>query len=710
MGPYNNRNQNKRNSRTYYGYKAKTPYNFVKLNKTILNTPLGAYIVRQDDETILAEEYMDFIKSEGKYSGYFNIELTNKTPLYIGGKDSFFAAAGEVVVPGSSVRGCLKNIFKIITCSAFRAEKDNADIEDSKLYFRDIANSFDSLNKLYFSKMRSDDKKTLKTKAGLLVKDKKDRYYIIPSEYEVQRGKYFKGIKYVNGYTGNNEVTVYVGIVPTPCLEKNETNLQKNEPKARACIIWHADYVDVFTGKMQDKKAFYRIKSPKWNNKLEVDAELVETYRIDAERRLSNKDEKGNENKKQVLYNLLNTDMAVSGEKPIVQKLDSNPYQKIIKIPYEIVKKGKKVKFINLSLKKNNGKYKVRVNEDLPEMKKEEQRLKNLKDNIFIPGARINFLERAKEYVRIVPCFYTEENGRVKAFGTNPYFRIPYKKSIADHVPENLKINKIDFTDAVFGNKDKWGGRVFFEDLYLKDGLIAAFERPKKHKILMGPQPTSFQFYLEPKNNKAATWDDGTNIRGYKLYWHKKCDWQDHGNSKNNSLHKEIQPLKAGHTFIGRIRFENLCEIELGALCALFTLGAEENICYKMGMGKPLGMGTVKITGKLVLQGPDYYKHLFTKQSTFDECAESADITSFANAFYEYVKAELENSNVKNEYKYYLERLQELRYIMSVDKITDNKWSEETKYLDINDEDEKQIFSERKLLPEIKEVWTGNEL
>ena len=159
----------------------------------------------------------------------------------------------------------------------------------------------------------------------------------------MQRGKYFKGIKYVNGYTGNNEVTVYVGIVPTPCLEKNETNLQKNEPKARACIIWHADYVDVFTGKMQDKKAFYRIKNPKWNNKLEVDAELVKTYRIDAERRLSNKDEKGNENKKQVLYNLLNTDMAVSGEKPIVQKLDSNPYQKIIKIPYEIVKKGIKM-------------------------------------------------------------------------------------------------------------------------------------------------------------------------------------------------------------------------------------------------------------------------------------------------------------------------------------------------------------------------------
>lgn len=698
MGPYNNRNQNRRNSGAYYGYKednlpkARTPYNFVKLNKDILNTPLGTYIVQQDDEAILTEEYMDFVKSEGKYSGYFNIELTNKTPLYIGSKNGFFSAAGEVVVPGSSVRGCLKNIFKIITCSAFRADKDNADVEDSKLYFRDMASPFKALKKLYLSKMISDDaRKTLKTKAGLLVKDKKDRYYIIPSEYEAQKGKYFNGVKYVNGYTGYNKVAVYVGINPTP-------RLQKNERKGSACIIWHADYVDVFTGEMQNKKAFYRLKKPDWNNKLTVDAELIETYRADIERRFSS------ENKKKGLYNLLDTDMAVSGEKPVVKKLDVNPYVDIVKIPYEKLTSGK---FGNKPIFKN---LRCEVNEDLPEIKNEEQRLKNLKDNVLVPGARINFLENAKEYVRIVPCFYTVENGRVKAFGTNPYFRIPYNKGIADHVPANLKINKIDFADAVFGYRDKWGGRVFFEDLYLKDGVRAVFERPDKHKILMGPQPTSFQFYLEPKDNEAATWDDGTNIRGYKLYWHKKCDWQDRGNAKNSSLQKEIQPLKPGHTFIGRIRFENLCKIELGALCALFTLGAEKNICYKMGMGKPLGMGTVKITGNLFLQGPDYYTHLFTKQSTFDECDEPADITGFANAFYEYVKAELENSNVKNEYKYYLERLQELRYIMSVDKITNDKWSEETKYLDINDREEKQAFSKRAILPEIKEVWTGKKL
>lgn len=698
MGPYNNRNQNRRNSGTYYGYKednipkARTPYNFVKLNKDILNTPLGTYIVQQDDEAILTEEYMDFVKSEGKYSGYFNIELTNKTPLYIGSKNGFFSAAGEVVVPGSSVRGCLKNIFKIITCSAFRADKDNADVEDSKLYFRDMASPFKPLKKLYLSKMISDDaRKTLKTKAGLLVKDKKDRYYIIPSEYEAQKGKYFNGVKYVNGYTGYNKVAVYVGINPTP-------RLQKNERKGSACIIWHADYVDVFTGEMQNKKAFYRLKKPDWNNKLTVDAELIETYRADIERRFSS------ENKKKGLYNLLDTDMAVSGEKPVVKKLDVNPYVDIVKIPYEKLISGK---FGNKPIFKN---LRCEVNEDLPEIKNEEQRLKNLKDNVLVPGARINFLENAKEYVRIVPCFYTVENGRVKAFGTNPYFRIPYNKGIADHVPANLKINKIDFADAVFGYRDKWGGRVFFEDLYLKDGVRAVFERPDKHKILMGPQPTSFQFYLEPKDNEAATWDDGTNIRGYKLYWHKKCDWQDRGNAKNSSLQKEIQPLKPGHTFIGRIRFENLCKIELGALCALFTLGAEKNICYKMGMGKPLGMGTVKITGNLFLQGPDYYTHLFTKQSTFDECDEPADITGFANAFYEYVKAELENSNVKNEYKYYLERLQELRYIMSVDKITNDKWSEETKYLDIYSEEGKKVFGKRAILPEIKEVWSGMEL
>lgn len=55
--------------------------------------------------------------------------------------------------------------------------------------------------------------------------------------------------------------------------------------------------------------------------------------------------------------------------------------------------------------------------------------------------------------------------------------------------------------------------------------------------------------------------------------------------------------MKPNTKFKFKIRYENLTENELGAL--LFVLKLPDGCAHKIGMGKPLGLGSVKITLKL---------------------------------------------------------------------------------------------------------------
>ncbi len=81
---------------------------------------------------------------------------------------------------------------------------------------------------------------------------------------------------------------------------------------------------------------------------------------------------------------------------------------------------------------------------------------------------------------------------------------------------------------------------------------------------------------------------------------------------KDSSQHTQFRPVKPGVKFKFRLYFENLTDRELGALCwALHPLGdPKKEYCHQLGMGKPLGMGAVKLEAKLYLT--DRYKRYTT--------------------------------------------------------------------------------------------------
>ena len=198
-------------------------------------------------------------------------------------------------------------------------------------------------------------------------------------------------------------------------------------------------------------------------------------------------------------------------------------------------------------------------------------------------------------------------------------------------------------------------------------------------------------------------WDiEDAKLRGYKMYWHKQPQWQAEpakGDKINDKFNKKITPLKAGQHFYGRIRFENLDKTELGALAKLFEFGAEKDCCYKLGMGKPFGLGSVELKAKLYLKNADYYTGLFGEDG-FKGYTET-DMQPFTGNFDTYMDSKLGSS-----VKLYDERMKELKIIMSMANINKQGWNNKTAYMGLAGS-AKKLVNNRTVLPSIEEVVKG---
>ena len=211
------------------------------------------------------------------------------------------------------------------------------------------------------------------------------------------------------------------------------------------------------------------------------------------------------------------------------------------------------------------------------------------------------------------PLFYlVDPQDDLVFFGPTMMFRLPYTRRIQDFIPESIRgHDKIDIPDSIFGSvktDPPLKSRVFFEDLCW-DGRGEPFfsnQGLRSPKILSGPKPTAFQHYLtqsKPDENQQLFHYDSspqqTCIRGQKRYWHKRqADSFEKGPVQaQDTQHTVIRPVEKGTVFKGRVRFENLSDLELGALLSTLQLPSSKR--HHLGMGKPLGMGSVRIEAEL---------------------------------------------------------------------------------------------------------------
>ena len=223
------------------------------------------------------------------------------------------------------------------------------------------------------------------------------------------------------------------------------------------------------------------------------------------------------------------------------------------------------------------------------------------------------------------PLFYLlDEHGNLVFFGPTQMFRLPYDKGILEFVPHHLRDeNATDMAEAIFGyvkseqmpygKSRACAGRVFFSDAVALPGQgELTSDSIVTPQILSSPKPSTFQHYLtqpdEAARNRAnlrhyaSITPDQTVVRGHKLYWHRKdielSDYTYQGSSEDREEHKKqltgIQPVCPGARFAFRVYFENLTDEELGAL--LWALELPAGCAHKLGMGKPLGLGSARIS------------------------------------------------------------------------------------------------------------------
>ena len=328
------------------------------------------------------------------------------------------------------------------------------------------------------------------------------------------------------------------------------------------------------------------------------------------------------------------------------------------------------------------------------------------------------------------PLFYLlDEHGELIFFGPTQMFRLPYDKGILEFIPYHLrKESTTDMAEAMFGyvkseqmpygKSRAYAGRVFFsdalalpgQDKLMSDDIITP-------QILSSPKPSTFQHYLVQPDEAARDraelrhYASDTVIRGHKLYWHRKVvepkDYTYQGSQEDIEQHKKqltgIQPVRPGARFAFRVYFENLTDEELGAL--LWALELPAGCAHKLGMGKPLGLGSarVKVTSLRLTDRLERYRTLFSNDQWSDGAHENADISTFKRYFEKYILDQIAQDDLQNAKSIAeIPRIRELLCLLSFENAPPVT---ETRYMTIKPTNE---YAERPVLPLPSTVLSSN--
>lgn len=540
---YGNSGARSNGNSKYPSTPASASYNFVRLPSHVI--PAEFYDGNFEGVTKdVMDAYRDHVTQMGTHTGYIDLTITTETPLFIGGPSKqedttpleFYGGQNNPTIPGSSLKGMVKEIFKIVTASSFRPYQRGTglgDFEDRYLYFRDIASAIKPLKEYYASRMMNPIKNgaglsTPKATPGFIIQTANNEYYAVPS---VAKKIYYEAEKEL------------VAKQRTPSID------------------WTHTYVNVHVGAMRSKRTFMRITKPcNFDKRIPIPQSCIESYADD---------------KNRGTLDLLDKKTGKSGE-------------------------------------------------------------------------------AAKEYTHstdvkfVVPCFFTEKDGLVEHFGHGRFYRIAYDLKISDHLPNSLERhnNGVDLCDSVFGYGDNWAGRVSFSDAHVQ-GTLKMCPSDYPHP-LMGPNPTSFQLYLEQNVDDHNTYNhwghEHASLRGYKMYWHqplaKAKDWTRTAEEKEIKGTRKIRPVDRGVTFTSRIHFERLSDVELGALLMSLNLdqysGGQRRTYYKLGMGKSIGFGSVKFdTEVTIFDNNSRYAVLF-ENDAWNTGKSTTDSEEYVKAFTTY--------------------------------------------------------------------------
>lgn len=194
--------------------------------------------------------------------------------------------------------------------------------------------------------------------------------------------------------------------------------------------------------------------------------------------------------------------------------------------------------------------------------------------------------------------------------------RIEYQyQQLSEERRKEITINDFEICPicALFGSTSSVSvsGRVTFEDskkiaIKLIEKKVARLELPRVYRRSFYFESGSFLPFDPNKNVKKEGSTKTKNLqggiyKGRKFYLHSQ-------NTEPLEGPQEVYSVPPNEEFKFKIRFTNLSDYELGML--LFALTLDNGMYHKLGYGKPIGLGSVKIEPKQLLKfRSDYYKN-----------------------------------------------------------------------------------------------------
>jgi CRISPR-associated protein (TIGR03986 family) len=260
------------------------------------------------------------------------------------------------------------------------------------------------------------------------------------------------------------------------------------------------------------------------------------------------------------------------------------------------------------------------------------------------------------------PVFFVcNSMGELDFFGRAQMFRLPYDKSPYDLLPSEHKESNndtYDLAEVAFGfvpqhpsdRRKPIRSRIEFEDAVAPE-IVRTLDAMAP-KVLSSPKVSCYQHYLTQDGGRdereLTTYLNGdtTAIRGHKLYWHRwngigsvKAGNQDEVLLDPGTQYTTIRPIPTNTVFRGRIHFHNLLDFELGALWAALALPEEH--AHKIGMGKSLGLGSIRIEPTIFILDART-RYCSWQQSGFHKCDKPRKI--YQSAFEDHVSAHVKDS------------------------------------------------------------------
>ena len=218
----------------------------------------------------------------------------------------------------------------------------------------------------------------------------------------------------------------------------------------------------------------------------------------------------------------------------------------------------------------------------------------------------------------IVPIFYELNGTRLTYLSPAQTGRVAFRETVKtllrDHAPCNGE--KKEYCPAcrlfgTLGSNNPIASRVRFSDAVLVNESLNCEETGWLPE-LSSPKITSTEFYsvnmdcqengTRTKDVRSWTYDDeGTELRGRKFYLHRKhaiLNQDDELRDDEKKRRIKTTTLGEGTTFKFDIFFEQIDDVELKRLLWVLTIGENDfksNLLHKLGQGRPVGYGSVKI-------------------------------------------------------------------------------------------------------------------